>query len=76
MVSTNGVLAPAGTPAAIISRLNREIVQILHKKQITDAFHKGGNEVIGSSPEEFSRTIKAELSKWGKIIRESGIKAE
>jgi tripartite-type tricarboxylate transporter receptor subunit TctC len=76
MVSTNGVLAPAGTPAAIINRLNREIVQILHKKQVTDAFHKGGNEVIGSSPAEFSRTIKSELAKWSRIIKDSGIKAE
>ena len=76
MVSTNGVLAPAGTPTAIINKLNREIVQILHKKQITDAFHKGGNEVIGSSPEEFSRTIKSEISKWSRIIRDAGIKPE
>jgi len=76
MVSTNGVLAPAGTPAAIINTLNREIVQILQKKQIRDAFFNAGSEVIGSSPEEFSRTIKSELAKWGKIIKDAGIKAD
>lgn len=76
MVSTNGVLAPAGTPAAVINTLNREIVQILHKKQIRDAFFNAGSEVIGSSPEEFSRTIKSEIAKWGKIIRDSGIQAD
>lgn len=76
MVSTNGVLAPAGTPAAIINTLNREIVQILHKKQIKEAFFNAGSEVIGSSPEEFSRTIKSELAKWGKIIKGAAIKAD
>jgi len=76
MVSTNGVLAPAGTPAPIIKRLNQEIVQILRKKSISDAFFNGGNEVIGSTPEEFARTIKSELAKWGKIIKDAGIKAD
>jgi tripartite-type tricarboxylate transporter receptor subunit TctC len=76
MVSTNGVLAPAGTPAAIINQLNREIVQILHKPHIKEAFFNVGSEVIGSTPEEFSRTIKSELAKWGKIIKEAAIKAD
>ncbi len=76
MVSTNGVLAPAGTPAAIINTLNREIVQILHMKRIREAFFNAGSEVIGSSPEEFSRTIKSEIAKWGKIIKEAAIKAD
>lgn len=76
MVSTNGVLAPAGTRAAIINTLNREIVQILHRKQIREAFFNAGSEVIGSSPEEFSRTIKSEISKWAKIIKAAEIKAD
>jgi tripartite-type tricarboxylate transporter receptor subunit TctC len=76
MVSTNGVLAPAGTPPSIINRLNREIVQIIQKKQSREAFFNAGNEVIGSTPEEFARTIKSELAKWGKIIKDAGIKAD
>ncbi len=75
-ISTNGVLAPAGTPPAIINRLNREIVQILQKKQIRDLFFNAGSETIGSTPEEFAAQIKSELAKWGKIIKASAIKAD
>lgn len=75
-ISVNGVLAPAGTPPAIISRLNSEIVRILHKKQIKDLFFNAGSEVIGSPPDEFALLIRSELAKWGKIIKASAIKAD
>ncbi len=75
-ISTNGVLAPAGTPPAIINRLNREIVQILQKKQIKDLFFNAGSETIGSTPDEFAQQIKSELAKWSKIINASAIKAD
>ena len=75
-ISVNGVMAPAGTPTAIIQRLNAEIVQILQQKRIRDLFFSAGSEVIGSTPEEFTWLIKSELDKWGKIISDAGIKAD
>ncbi len=75
-ISTNGVLAPAGTPPMIINTLNREIVRILHMKQIKELFFNSGSEVIGSTPEEFASLIKSELAKWSKVIKASAIKAD
>ena len=75
-ISVNGVMAPAGTPAAIVNRLNREIVLILQQKKIRELFFGAGSEVIGSTPEEFTRLIKSELAKWGKIVADAGIKAD
>lgn len=73
-VSTFGVFAPAGTPATIIDRLNHEIVRILNRAEIKERFFRSGMETLGSSPEEFAATIKSEIAKWGKVIRDAGIR--
>ena len=75
-VSTNGVLAPAGTPAAIINRLNQEIVRVLQRPDVKEKFFNAGSEVIGSSPQQFAATIKSEMAKWGKVIKDANIGAE
>ena len=75
-ISVNGVMAPAGTPAAIVQRLNRDIVAILNQPKIRELFLGAGSEVIGSTPEAFTRLIQSELNKWGKIIADAGIKAD
>lgn len=61
---------------AIINRLNREIVQFLSRADINDKFLAAGTEVVGSSPRDFAVTIKNDMSKWGKVIRNAGIRAE
>ena len=71
-----GICAPAGTPKEIISRLNREITKILKTQEARDWFAEQGAEPIIETPEEFGAFIKSEHSRWGKIIREAGIKAE
>jgi len=75
-VSTNGVLAPAGTPKAVIKRLNQEIVRVLQRPDIKEIFFKAGSETMGGSPQQFAATIKSEMAKWGKVINDANIRAE
>ncbi len=71
-----GICAPAGTPKEIISRLNMEIAKILRTQEAHDWFAEQGGEPIIETPEEFAAFIKTEYSRWGKVIREAGIKAD
>ena len=71
-----GVLAPAGTPPAIIARLNREMVRILHLPDVREHLAGEGSEPVGSTPEEFAAHIKSEVAKWRKVIVEADIKPE
>ncbi len=71
-----GMFAPAKTPAAIINRLNKEMVQIVNQPEVKQKFLNSGVEPVGNSPEEFAATIKSELAKWGKVIKEAGIRLE
>jgi len=72
----HGVVVPAGTPGAIVARLNREIVAILHLPDVVERFSSQGAEALGSTPEEFAAYIKSETLKWAKVVRDSGAKAE
>jgi tripartite-type tricarboxylate transporter receptor subunit TctC len=60
-----------GTPAAIISRLNQEVVKILHTPEIKEKFFSSGAETVGSSPEEFAAFIKSDIAISGKLIRDA-----
>jgi tripartite-type tricarboxylate transporter receptor subunit TctC len=71
-----GVMAKAGTPRAIINRLNREINAIVQDKSESQRLRDVGYEPAGNSPEQFTEMIKSEISKWSKLIKESGIRAE
>lgn len=71
-----GISAPAGTPKEIITRLNAEISKILRTQEARDWFAEQGGEPVLETPEEFAAYIKTEYSRWGKLIREAGIKAE
>lgn len=66
------VLAPAGTPAAIVARLNAELTAVLRSPEIHERFAAAGLEPLTSSPEELAQLMKAETLKWGKVIRDSG----
>jgi tripartite-type tricarboxylate transporter receptor subunit TctC len=72
----HGVVLPAGTQPAIIARLNREIVAILHLPEIVERLSSQGAEPVGSTPEEFAAYIRSETKKWAKVVRESGAKVE
>ena len=71
-----GLLAPTGTPKEIVARLNAEVVRILSQHEVTDRFVTLGAELLSSSPEDFGAYIRSETAKWGKVIRESGAKAD
>jgi tripartite-type tricarboxylate transporter receptor subunit TctC len=68
-----GIWAPANTPQAIISLLNREIVRFLMRPEIREKFLNAGVDVVGSSPAEFAVVMKADLLKWSKVVRDAGI---
>jgi tripartite-type tricarboxylate transporter receptor subunit TctC len=71
-----GLLAPAGTPGAIIARLNAETVKVLGRADVKATLGAQGLEVAPSSPEQFAAHIKSEIARFTKIAKAAGIKAE
>ncbi len=71
-----GVLAPANTPAEIISRLRAETSRALLAPGVRADFAARGSEVIASTPEQFAAHIKAELAKWARMVKASGARVE
>ncbi len=71
-----GAVAPAGTPAPIVSRLNAEMVRILNDPSIRERFVAGGTEPMPTTPDEFAQLIRQEIPKWAKVIREANVKLE
>ena len=71
-----GPLAPAGTPRAVIDKLNGEMVKILRSPEIVERLSPMGLEILATSPDEFARVIKADVAKWAKVVRDAGIKAD
>ncbi len=71
-----GLIAPAGTPQEIVTRLNRELVQVLTQKELADQLANDGALATPSTPEELSAYIKSELAKWAAIVKLANIKPE
>ena len=71
-----GILAPVKTPAAIVARLNRELVAIMQDPAMKGWMESRGAEAVTSSPEEFAAYIKKDLAKWTRVVKEVGITAE
>ena len=77
MVSWFGVLAPSGTPPAIVARLNSEINRIIQNPQVAkERLAPVGLEPVGTTPEAFGEVLKTELVKYAKVAKEAGIKPE
>jgi tripartite-type tricarboxylate transporter receptor subunit TctC len=76
IVSWFGLLAPAGTPAPIIARLNAETNKALARADVQSALGAQGLEVAPGSPEQFGAHIKSEIAKFVRIGKAAGIKAE
>ena len=72
----NGVLAPAGTPAPIIEKVNRALVEALRSEEMKAKLAQQGSEPVGNSPEEFRAFIADELVKWGKLVEISGARIQ
>jgi tripartite-type tricarboxylate transporter receptor subunit TctC len=71
-----GIAVPAGTPKAIVTRLNRELVKVLRQPDAQAWFAAQGADVVGDEPETFAAVVRADHARWGKVIREAGIAAE
>lgn len=73
----NGVLAPAGTPRAIIDRLNAEIVKAMRAADVRERIvTQGGNEIVTGTPEEFAALIRSDLQMYAKLIKDAKIPAQ
>ena len=74
--AATGFFAPARTPAAIISRLNREALRVLARPEVKAKFLNTGAEASGSTPQQLGDLVKTDTAKWSKVIREAGIRME
>jgi tripartite-type tricarboxylate transporter receptor subunit TctC len=71
-----GVVAPAGVPKDIIAKLNGEMLRVLKLPDIRERLAEMGSDFVGGTPEQFGQLIKSEIVKWGKVVRESGARAD
>lgn len=71
-----GVFAPAKTPRAVVDRLNKEVVSAAQHPDLARRFASDGAEAVGSSREQFVAHVKAELAKWTRVIKETGIRGD
>ena len=72
----NAMFAPARTPRGIVQKLNQEVRGVLATSDVRDRLLADGAEPLSSTPEEFAAVINAELVKWARIVRQTGVKAE
>ena len=72
-IGWNGILAPAATPRAIIDQLHREIVAALRNPEVLAQLTAQGIEPVGSTPDEFAKTIRADVAKWAQVLRRAGV---
>ena len=71
-----GTAVPAKTPPAIVSKLSLEIARVLHLPDVSERLLSQGMEPVSSTPGEFSAYIRSEMTKWAKVVKASGAKAE
>ena len=74
--SWNGMLAPAGTPAAIIQRLNTEFNKIISAPEMKKRMIDNGYEPVGGAPEKFGEFIRAEIAKWAPVVKSANIRVD
>jgi tripartite-type tricarboxylate transporter receptor subunit TctC len=71
-VTWYGLLAPAGTPASVISKIHSDAVKVAGMAEFRERMEKDGGTVVGNSPAEFSDYIKADIAKWAKVVKAIG----
>jgi tripartite-type tricarboxylate transporter receptor subunit TctC len=72
--SWNGIVAPAGTPPAVVNMLNAAMVKVLQLPDVRDSLAADGAEAVYNTPREFAQYLGACHAKWGKVIRSAGLK--
>lgn len=76
MIGWNGIFVPKATPPEIVTRLNGELVKVLRSPEVVEQMARLGAVAVGSTPAEFGAFVTAESQRWGKIIKDLGIKPE
>ena len=76
IVTWNGIMAPAGTPREIVTRLNSEVVRLLRTTDLKGNLEGQGLFIIGASPEEFAKHLRAETDKWAKVVKAAGARVD
>jgi tripartite-type tricarboxylate transporter receptor subunit TctC len=71
-----GIIVPAGTPSAVVAKLNAELVKASRSPEIIERIAPDGGEPVGSTPEQFGAHIAREISRWRKVVKDAGIKME
>jgi tripartite-type tricarboxylate transporter receptor subunit TctC len=71
-----GVVGPAGLPRDIVARLNAEMNKVLLMPDVRERFQAGGVEPVGGPPEKFGEHLKAEIAKWGKVVKATGARVD
>ena len=71
-----GVMAPKGTPGAIVDRLNTEITRATNSPETKEAWAKQGAVAMSMSPDEFGRYMRDDIEKWARIVKISGAKPD
>ena len=71
-----GMLVPAGTPQPIVDFLYRELVKVMRTEDVKQKLGNAGLEVVANTPQEFATVIKEDGAKWGKVVKDAGIKLE
>lgn len=71
-----GIVAPAGTPKAVVDRLSRAMAQILDQPSFRESFAASGLDIMSSTPEAFAAQLKADIPKWTRIMQDAGIVPE
>ena len=69
-----GLVAPKGTPKPIIDKIHAEVVKILNDPAVKEKSERTGNYPVTTTPEQFSAFMRKEADRWGKVIKDSGIK--
>jgi tripartite-type tricarboxylate transporter receptor subunit TctC len=72
----NGFFVPSGTPKPVIETLNREFSRTFNNPDVREQVAAGGGEIVGGRPEQFAGFIRQEIAKWGKVIKDAGIKPQ
>jgi tripartite-type tricarboxylate transporter receptor subunit TctC len=71
-----GLVAPSGTPREIVTKLNTEVVRILQTPEVKERLETQAADPVGNTPEEFAAIIKADIAKWGEVIKLAGVRIE
>ncbi len=71
-----GILAPAGTPPAIINKMNADIVRAMQAPEVRERITGFGYDIIGSTPEQFSTHLRSEVERWSKVVKASGARVD